>query len=36
VSYEPGTKELITEILTIEKLRELTLRMRFRRSRRVA
>lgn len=36
VSYEPGTKELITENLSIEKLRELTLRMRFRRSRRVA
>jgi len=33
-SYEPGTKEIITENLTIEKLRELTLRMRFRRSRR--
>jgi hypothetical protein len=36
VSYEPGTKELITENLSIDKLRELTLRMRFRRSRRVA
>jgi len=36
VSYEPGTKELITETLTIEKLRELTLRMRFRRSRQIA
>jgi hypothetical protein len=36
VSYEPGTKKLVTENLTIEKLRELTLRMRFRRSRRVA
>ena len=36
VSYEPGTKQLITENLSIEKLRELTLRMRFRRSRRVA
>ena len=34
VRYEPGTKELITENLSIEKLRELTLRMRFRRSRR--
>lgn len=36
VRYEPGTKELITEILSIDKLRELTLRMRFRRSRRLA
>ena len=34
VRYEPGTRELITEKLSIEKLRELTLRMRFRRSRR--
>jgi hypothetical protein len=36
INYEPGTKELITENLSIEKLRELTLRMRFRRSRRSA